>query len=55
MRNTTPLKLKGGIRPWAAMKAEERFVEAACRFIGEDRIIEQRAIHAAHVELNNGD
>lgn len=48
-----PLKLKGGIRPWAAMKAEERFIEAAKRFIGEDRLHEQRAIHAAHVALNS--
>ncbi|MBV6651528.1 MAG: hypothetical protein KI789_17525 [Hoeflea sp.] len=48
-----PLKLKGGIRPWAAMKAEERFIEAALRFIGEDRLHEQRAIHAAHVALNS--
>lgn len=47
-----PLKLKGGIRPWAAMKAEERFIEAASRFIGEDRIHEQRSIHSAHVTLN---
>ncbi|MGJ8570461.1 MAG: hypothetical protein ACSHXI_07160 [Hoeflea sp.] len=52
VNNSAPLKLKGGIRPWAAMKAEERFVEAAHRFIGEDRVIEQRAIHAAHVALN---
>lgn len=47
------LKLKGGIRPWAAMKAEERFIEAAFRFIGEDRLHEQAAIHAAHVALNS--
>ncbi|VVT15392.1 hypothetical protein [Hoeflea sp. EC-HK425] len=47
------LKLKGGIRPWAAMKAEERFNEAARRFIGEDRLHEQSAIHAAHVALNS--
>lgn len=46
-----PLRLKGGIRPWAPMKAEERFREAACRFIGEDRLHEQAAIHADHVEL----
>lgn len=51
--NPAPLKLKGGIRPWAAMKAEERFVEAAKRFIGEDRLFEQSAIHAAHVALNS--
>lgn len=48
VRNPAALKLKGGIRPWAAMKAEERFVEAAKRFIGEDRLYEQSAIHAAH-------
>jgi hypothetical protein len=51
--HSAPLKLKGGIRPWAAMKAEERFIEAAFRFIGEDRLHEQRAIHAAHVALNS--
>ncbi|MGJ8570195.1 MAG: hypothetical protein ACSHXI_05760 [Hoeflea sp.] len=51
--HAVPLKLKGGIRPWAAMKAEERFIEAACRFIGEDRLHEQRAIHSAHVALNS--
>tara|TARA_R110000787_G_scaffold31143_11_gene82864 strand:- start:1058 stop:1690 length:633 start_codon:yes stop_codon:yes gene_type:complete len=51
--NREPLKLKGGIRPWAAMKAEERFIEAAFRFIGEDRLHEQRALHAAHVALNS--
>tara|TARA_R110000850_G_scaffold22995_4_gene67625 strand:+ start:203 stop:895 length:693 start_codon:yes stop_codon:yes gene_type:complete len=48
-----PLRLKGGIKPWAPMKAEERFIEAACRFIGEDRLHEQRAIHAAHVALTS--
>lgn len=53
VKNSAPLKLKGGIRPWAAMKAEERFVEAAKRFIGEDRLFEQSAIHAAHVALNS--
>lgn len=53
VKNPAPLKLKGGIRPWAAMKAEERFVEAAKRFIGEDRLLEQSAIHAAHVALNS--
>lgn len=47
------LRLKGGIRPWAAMKAEERFREAAIRFIGEDRLHDQSAIHAAHVALNS--
>ncbi|MCO6410065.1 hypothetical protein [Hoeflea alexandrii] len=51
--NREPLKLKGAIRPWAAMKAEERFIDAAFRFIGEDRLHEQRAIHAAHVALNS--
>ena len=51
--NREPLKLKGGIRPWAAMKAEERFVETAKRFIGEDRLHEQRALHTAHVALNS--
>lgn len=51
--NPAPLKLKGGIRPWAAMKAEERFIEAAGRFIGEDRLNEQRAIHEAHAALNS--
>jgi hypothetical protein len=53
VKNSAPLKLKGGVRPWAAMKAEERFVEAAKRFIGEERLFEQSAIHAAHVALNS--
>ncbi|KGF71181.1 hypothetical protein LL06_00895 [Hoeflea sp. BAL378] len=48
-----PLRLKGGIKPWAAMKAEERFVEAAQRLIGEERMLEQRALHAAHVALTS--
>jgi len=51
--NSSTLRLKGGIRPWAAMKAEERFVECAIRFLGEDRLHEQSAIHAAHVALNS--
>jgi hypothetical protein len=51
--HVAPLKLKGGIRPWAAMKAEERFIACAKRFIGEDRLFEQSAIHAAHVALNS--
>jgi len=51
VNNTAPLKLKGGIRPWAAMKAEERFVETAKRLIGDDRLYEQTSIHAAHVAV----
>jgi hypothetical protein len=44
-----PLKLKGGIKPWAAMKAEERFIACAKRFIGEDLLQDQRSLHASHV------
>ena len=51
--NSAPLKLKGGIKPWAAMKAEERFIAAAMRFIGEDRLLEQRSLHTAHVALQS--
>jgi len=51
--HTKTLRLKGGIKPWAPMKAEERFIEAAKRLIGEDRIHEQAAIHAAHVARNS--
>ena len=51
--NPAPLKLKGGIKPWAAMKAEERFIAAAIRFVGEDRILEQRSLHTAHVALQS--
>ncbi|WP_394689013.1 hypothetical protein [Hoeflea sp.] len=49
----TALKLKGGIRPWAPMLAEERFITSAKRFIGEERLLEQAALHAAHVALNS--
>ncbi|EDQ33919.1 hypothetical protein HPDFL43_05680 [Hoeflea phototrophica DFL-43] len=48
-----PLRLKGAIRPWAPMKAEERFIECAHRFIGEERLYEQRSIHAAHVAFKS--
>lgn len=47
------LRLKGGLKPWAPMKAEERFIEAAKRFIGDDILYEQRAAHAAHAALNS--
>lgn len=49
--HVAPLKLKGGIKPWAAMKAEERFIACAKRFIGEDLLHDQRSLHAAHVAL----
>jgi len=52
--NRAPLRLKGGIRPWAAMKAEERFVACARRFIGEDLLHDQRSLHATHVALTSG-
>lgn len=51
--NPAPLKLRGGIKPWAAMKAEERFVACARRFIGEDLLLDQRSLHATHVALNS--
>ncbi len=41
-------KTKGAIRPWGAMKAEEAFVNLFIRLIGQERLTEQRAIHAAH-------
>ncbi|MBC7280005.1 hypothetical protein [Hoeflea sp.] len=47
------LRLKGGIKPWAPMKAEERFIEAAKRLVGEETLYEQRALHATHVELSS--
>jgi len=52
--HVAPLKLKGGIKPWAAMKAEERFIACAKRFIGEDLLQDQRSFHAAHVALTSG-
>jgi hypothetical protein len=53
--HVAPLKLKGGIKPWAAMKAEERFIACAKRFIGEDLLQDQRSCHAAHVALTGKD
>jgi len=49
-----PLKLKGGIKPLAPMKAEEQFIAAFDRLIGAERRIEQEAIHAAHCALSDG-
>lgn len=46
-----PLRIKGGIKPLAPMKAEEQFIAAFDRLIGAERRIEQEAIHAAHVAL----
>jgi hypothetical protein len=53
--HVAPLKLKGGIKPWAAMKAEERFIACAKRFIGGDLLQDQRSCHAAHVALTGKD
>jgi hypothetical protein len=53
--HVAPLKLRGGIKPWAAMKAEERFIACAKRFIGEDLLQDQRSCHAAHVALTGKD
>ncbi|MCC0035445.1 MAG: hypothetical protein H6887_09315 [Hoeflea sp.] len=53
--HVAPLKLKGGIKPWAAMKAEERFIACAKRFIGDDLLQDQRSCHAAHVALTGKD
>jgi hypothetical protein len=53
VRNPAPLRLKGGIRPWAAMKAEERFIACANRFIGDTVLFEQSSLHAAHVALQS--
>lgn len=46
-----PPLLKGAIRPWGAMKAEERFLELFRDLIGEERLLHAHLNHAAHKEL----
>lgn len=41
-----PLKTRGAITPWPAMKAEEAFFTLLCRLIGEDRARDQAALSA---------
>ncbi|MBC7314632.1 MAG: hypothetical protein H5U11_19230 [Rhizobium sp.] len=42
-------KLKGAIRPWGPMLAEERFIALFKKLRGYQLFCDQKAIHAAHV------
>ncbi|MCO5734101.1 hypothetical protein [Rhizobium sp. SSA_523] len=44
-----PLKLRGSLKPWGAMKAEDAYLTLLTTLIGQERITSQRAVHAAHV------
>lgn len=48
-RHRQPPKLKGAIRPWGPMLAEERFLALFKKLRGYQLFCDQKAIHAAHV------
>ena len=48
-RHRLPPKLKGAIRPWGPMLAEERFTALFKKLRGYQLYRDQQAIHAAHV------
>lgn len=47
-RHRLPPKLKGAIRPWGPMLAEERFLALFKKLRGYQLFCDQKAIHAAH-------
>ena len=48
-RHRQPPRLKGAIRPWGPMLAEERFLALFKKLRGYQLFCDQKAIHAAHV------